>query len=94
MNDTPIEIAKLVRERMLARSSEERMQMGNQMFEVARAMILASFPPGLSEIETKRLLCQRLYGNEVDVEGFVAYLEARSHLRDSQNPETKIGLEQ
>jgi hypothetical protein len=78
MNDTPPEIAKMVRERMLARSSEERMQMGSQMFEVARAMILASFPPGLSEIETKRRLCERVYGYEVDVEGFVANLEARA----------------
>lgn len=78
MNDTPPEIAKLVRERMLARSSDERMQMGSQMFEVAREMILASFPPGLSEIETKRRLCERLYGDEVDVEGFVANLEARA----------------
>lgn len=79
MNDTPPEIAKMVRERMLARSSEERVQMGNLMFEVARTMILASFPPGLSEIETKRRLCERLYGDEVDVEGFVANLEARAH---------------
>jgi hypothetical protein len=78
MNDTPPEIAKMVRERLLARSSDERMQMGSQMFEVARAMILASFPPGLSEIETKRRLCERLYGGEVDVEGFVANLEARA----------------
>ena len=75
MNDTSPEIAKMVRERLLARSSDERMQMGNQMFEVARAMILASFPPGLSEIETKRRLCERLYGDEVDVDGFVANLE-------------------
>lgn len=78
MNDTSPEIAKMVRKRLLARSGEERMQMGSQMFEVARAMILASFPPGLSEIETKRRLCERLYGDEVDVEGFVANLEARA----------------
>jgi hypothetical protein len=32
----------------------------------------------LSEIETKRRLCERLYGDEVDVEGFVANLEARA----------------
>ena len=88
MNDTPPEIAKMVRERMLARSSEERLQMGNQMFEVARAMILASFPPGLSEIETKRRLCVRLYGDEVDVEGFVANLEARARQSDDE-PQTK-----
>lgn len=60
MNDTPPEIAKMVRERLLARSSDERMLMGSQMFEVARAMILASLPPGLSEIEIKRRLCERL----------------------------------
>lgn len=78
MNDTPPEIAKMVRERLLARSGDERMQMGSQMFEVARAMILASFPPGMSAIETKRRLCERLYGDEVDVEGFVANLEARA----------------
>ena len=78
MNDTSPEIAKLVRERLLARSSDERMLMGSQMFEVARAMILSSFPPGLGEIETKRKLCERLYGDEVDVEGFVANLEARA----------------
>lgn len=78
MNDTSLEIAKMVRERLLARSGEERLQMASQMFEVARAMILASFPPGLSEIETKRRLCERLYGDEVDVEGFVAGLEARA----------------
>lgn len=77
MNDTSPEIAKMVRERLLARSSDERIQMGSQMFEVARAMILSSFPPGLSEIETKRRLCERLYGDEVNVEGFVANLEAR-----------------
>lgn len=78
MNDTTPEIAKMVRERMLARSSQERMQMGNQMFEVARALILSSFPPGLSEIEIKRRLCQRLYGDEVDIEGFVANLEMQA----------------
>jgi len=61
---------------MLARSSEERVQMGNQMFEVARAMILAR-SPGLSEIETKRRLCERLYGDEVDVEG-LSHLEAQA----------------
>jgi len=40
-------------------------------------MILASFPPGLSEIETKRRLCERLYGDEVDVNAFVESLRAQ-----------------
>lgn len=48
------------------------------MFDAARAMVLASFPGGLSEIEIKGRLCERLYGNEVDVKAFV------EHLRSSQ----------
>ena len=74
MNDTTPEIAAIVRERLLARSGAERVVMGSQMFDVARTMILASFPPGLSEIETKRRLCERLYRNEVDVDAFVNHL--------------------
>lgn len=51
--------------------------MGSQMFLMARQMMLASFPPNLSDIEIKRRLCERLYGDEVDVEGFIANLKAR-----------------
>lgn len=76
MNDTSPEIAALVRERLLARTGAERVLMGSRMFDAARAMVLASFPSGLSEIEIKRLLCERLYGNEVDVAAFVEHLAA------------------
>lgn len=48
--------------------------MGSRMFDVARTIALASFPPGLSEIETKRRLCERLYGNEVSVEAYIEHL--------------------
>ncbi len=82
MNDTSPEIAAMVRERLLARSSEERVLMGFRMFEVARAMILASFPPGLSEIEIKRRLCERLYGDEVDVEAFIENLKAKAEYKN------------
>lgn len=73
-NDTPPEIAGLVRERLMARSGAERVLMGSRMFDAARAIALASFPPGLSEIESKALLCERMYGEEVDLAGFVAHL--------------------
>ncbi len=76
MNDTPSEIAALVRDRLLARSGAERVLMGSRMFDVARAMVLASFPSGLSEIEIKGRLCERLYGNEVEVEAFVEHLHS------------------
>ena len=79
MNDTTPDIAAIVRERLLSRSGAERVEMGSRMFDVARAIALASFPPGLSEIETKRRLCERLYGNEVNVEAFIEHLVIKSH---------------
>ena len=74
MNDTLPTVATIVRQRLLARTGAERVAMGSRMFDVARTMALASFPPGLSRIETKARLCERLYRNEVDVEGFIKHL--------------------
>ena len=74
MNDTSPNIDAIYRDRLLSRSGVERVVMGSRMFDVARAIVIASFPPGLSEIETKRRLCQRFYGNEVDVDGFIEHL--------------------
>ena len=62
MNDTSPEIAELVRQKLMARSAEERFLMGVYSFDAARAMILASLPAGLSPEELKRQLFQRLYG--------------------------------
>ena len=70
MDDTSPNLKKLVREQLLARSATERVQMGSRMFDAARAMVLASFPPDLPEIEKKVRLCERLYGDEVDIDGF------------------------
>ena len=62
MTDTSPEIAELVRQKLMARSAEERFLMGVRMFDAARAMALASLPAGLSAEELKRQLFQRLYG--------------------------------
>ena len=78
MNDTDPKIAELVRQRLLERSGAERVLMGSQMFDSARAMVLASFPEGLSDIEIKARLCRRFYGDEVDVEAFVQHLRSLS----------------
>lgn len=77
MDDTPENIAAIVREQLLAKSGAERVAMGSRMFDSARTIALASFPPGLSEIETKRRLCERLYGNEVDVDAYIEHLTGR-----------------
>jgi hypothetical protein len=80
MNDTTPDIAAIVRERLLSRSGAERVEMGSRMFDVARTIARASFPPGLSEIEIKRRLCERLYGNEVDVEAYIQHLaQTKTH---------------
>jgi hypothetical protein len=74
MNDTAPNIAAIVRERLLAHPGAERVVMGSRMFDVARTIALASFPPGLSEIERRRRLCERLYGNEVNIDAYVEHL--------------------
>ena len=62
MTDTPPEIAELVRQKLMARSGSERFVMGVQMFEAARAVVLASLPTTLAPEELRRQLFQRLYG--------------------------------
>lgn len=62
MNDTSPEITRMVHERMMALSGEERFLMGVRMCVAARDMVLASFPAGLTDDERKRLLYERIYG--------------------------------
>ena len=57
----------MVRARLMKLSGERRLIMGAQMFESARAMILASLPPDLNEFERKRLLFERIYGEKFPV---------------------------
>ncbi len=62
MTDTSPEITEFVRQKLMARSAEERFLMGVRMFDAARAMALASLPAGLAPEELKQQLFQRLYG--------------------------------
>lgn len=71
MTDTSPEIAAMIHERIMALSGSERFMMGIRMCEAARRMVLASFPPGLSELETKRMLFQRYYGSEMEMPPFL-----------------------
>jgi hypothetical protein len=77
MNDTPPEVTALMHEMLMARSGAERVLMCCEMFDAARAIVLASFPPGLPDIEVKRRLCERFYGNEVDVDAFIEYVRSK-----------------
>lgn len=64
MNDTSPEIAAMVRARLMAKTGEERFLMGIRMHEAARRMVMASFPPGISDAQRKQLLFERFYGGE------------------------------
>jgi hypothetical protein len=68
MTDTPREIERMMRDKLMARSGEERFVMGAQMFDSAREMVKASLPPGLSDVEQRRQLFKRLYGEEIGIE--------------------------
>ena len=65
VTDTPPEVEQMIREKIMARSGEERFIMGALMFDSAREMIKASLPRGLSETEQRRLLFKRIYGKEL-----------------------------
>jgi hypothetical protein len=79
MNDTPLEVQRLVREMMMARSGEERLLMGSAMFDAARDMVIASLPENLPPLEFKRRLFERIYGFPLE-----QALEAKHGVDDSQ----------
>jgi hypothetical protein len=66
MTDTPPEIERMMRDKIMARSGEERFIMGAQMFDSALEIVKASLPSGLSETEQRRLLFKRIYGKEIE----------------------------
>jgi hypothetical protein len=67
VTDTSPEIERTVRNKIMARSGEERFIMGAEMFDSAREMVKASLPKNLSETEMRRLLFKRIYGKELEI---------------------------
>ena len=67
MTDTSPRIERLMRDKLMAFSGEERFIMGAQMFDRAREMMKASLPKDLSETERRRLLFKRIYGTELNL---------------------------
>jgi len=77
MNDTSPEVERTFRELMMRRSGVERMQMAADMFDAARKIVMASFPPNLADMDMKARLCERLYRGEVDVSAFLLAQRSR-----------------
>ena len=65
MNDTSREIEALLKARYAAMSGSERALMALQMFETAQQIVLSSLDPALGELERRRELCRRFYGEEL-----------------------------
>lgn len=63
MSDTAPDIEAMVRRRYPAMAPAERLLIASQMFDTARAIILASFPSGRTDVEVRRRLCARVYGS-------------------------------
>ena len=61
MMDTTPEAEKLWRELWAAQPPERRLECALKMFDTAKAIVLSSFPPGLSERERKKMLLERFY---------------------------------
>jgi hypothetical protein len=69
MNDTSPKVERLLRQRFMARSGEERLAMGCAMFDDAKALVLAGLRaerPSMDDRECRVQLLRRLYGRGED----------------------------
>jgi hypothetical protein len=62
MEDTSPEIKAKYRQMIMSRTGEERIGMCAEMFDSARAVIVASLPTDLSPVEFRKQLFERTYG--------------------------------
>lgn len=75
MIDTTPEIEQLYRERLMALDPSDR---GARMFDAARTLVLASFPPDLTPAELRLRLLQRFYP-EIDTESVRAAIRQHAY---------------
>jgi hypothetical protein len=61
VSDTSPEIERMASARYARMDPVERLLIGVSMFETARTIVLASFPPDLTPAELRWRLCERLY---------------------------------
>jgi hypothetical protein len=79
MTDTPEKVAALYRRLLLQRSGEERLRMGCEMFDAARALVRASLTSSTADGRDSDLrikLLRRTYGLDLDPD-VLAGVEAR-----------------
>jgi len=62
MQDTTAEFRTLVAERFAGMAAAERVRVGTEMFDTARALVEASLPKDLDVAELRFRICERFYG--------------------------------
>ena len=65
MNDTVPHFSRIVAERHLAMTPEERLRAASDMFDTARAIVESSLPAELTGHDRRLALVRRIYGDEV-----------------------------
>lgn len=78
MKDTDPEIEKKFFDMMMAKSGEERLKMGFEMYEMSRKIAIASIlqdNPGISEKEMKVAIFNRFYENDLPPETRKKFIE-------------------
>jgi hypothetical protein len=83
MNDTQPSVQARYRELLMQRSGEERLKMGCDMFDTARALMKASLTVQTLP-ELKKQLFLRTYGSDFDAETTARIMRALSTPRDHE----------
>jgi hypothetical protein len=73
VNDTSISVVQIVAERHRAMTPEQRMLVAASLFEVARAIVESSLPPGLSPEERRGRMARRIYRDELPAAAISAH---------------------
>ena len=66
MNDTVPDVNRLHRERLMARSNEERFLMGISMCQTARTIVWSSLPDDLNATERRVQFFLRYHGRDLE----------------------------
>ena len=75
MNDTSLEMEKIVRERYQQMSPDQRMRIASSLFETARQIVESSLPSNLTPKERRLAWARRLYAGELPEKALRAFAE-------------------
>jgi hypothetical protein len=80
MKDTNAKVARMVADRHRAMTPDERCLAASSLFDVARSIVEASLPDGLTEAERRLAVARRVYGTELPEAALAAYARYEAHL--------------